>query len=275
MAGSDGQVLFTVELDDAGFQEGLTRMQASLQTLNESIAAALTIGAAQWNEAYLSGGKWIASFATGIRSGSAVGAALKTVVTSAAATAGAAGRASGVSVGQNIVSGIISGVNGRSGALSAALAGIVAAALASARRAAGIQSPSTLFRDQVGRYLALGVESGFTNTMEQNVLPSIRQSVAKSAAAGQQALSGTMLMSAQRALDMSGALPDTASLSAGTLTRGTASAYGIGAAAGSRGENSVTAVTQNITFTSAMQAPDEIARAIRRQATYGLAGAKG
>ena len=34
-------------------------------------------------------------------------------------------------------------------------------------------------------------------------------------------------------------------------------------------------LTQNITFAAAMQAPDEIARAIRRQAAYGLAGARG
>ena len=32
--------------------------------------------------------------------------------------------------------------------------------------------------------------------------------------------------------------------------------------------------TQNVTFESTMQAPDEIAKTLRRQAGYGLAGAK-
>ncbi|MCE5343843.1 MAG: hypothetical protein LLF96_09745 [Eubacteriales bacterium] len=275
MAGSDGQVIFTVELDDAGFQDGLARMQAAVHTLGESVLSALTLSAAQWNEAYASGSQWIASFASGLRSGSAVATALKSAVSGAAAAASAAGRSAGVSVGQSIVSGIVSGVTGRSGALNAALTSIVASALAAARRAAGIQSPSALFRDQVGRYLALGVQSGFTDTMEQSVLPAINQSVGKSAAAGQQALSNTLLMNVQRALDAKIALPDTANLSAGVLRYSAADAYASGATAGVRGADNVTNVTQHITFSSAMQAPDEIARAIRRQAIYGLAGARG
>ena len=54
---------------------------------------------------------------------------------------------------------------------------------------------------------------------------------------------------------------------------GSAVAIPAGAAAARPGD-SVVNMTQNITFETAMQAPDEIARAVRRQATWGLANAR-
>jgi hypothetical protein len=57
------------------------------------------------------------------------------------------------------------------------------------------------------------------------------------------------------------------------LTGGTAGAYT--ASAPAAGGEPVYNVTQNITFASVLQAPDEVARAVRRQATYGLAAARG
>lgn len=270
---ADGQVVFTVEMDDVAFQAGLARMGEALGALSQSVFAAFTPGDAQWQAARAAGVQWMGSFASGMRAGSAVSTALKSAVAGAAAAAAPTARAGGASVGRNLVSGIVSGVNAQGSALNAALQGIVASALAAARSAAGIRSPSTLFRDQVGRYLALGVQEGFTGTMAGSVLPAMSRSLAQSAAAGRRVLDGTLLAGVRRALDASVVLPDAAALSASALTGGVSGAYA--ASAPAAGGDAVYNVTQNITFASVLQAPDEVARAVRRQATYGLAAARG
>jgi hypothetical protein len=272
MAESDGQVVFTVELDDAGFQEGMVRLEAALTTLGQNVLSAFSIGEKQLNEAEASGRRWVASFATGVRGSAAATTAVKSAVSAATSAASTAGYSGGLAAGRNIVAGIASGADGMGAALNASLTRIVYNALAAARRAAGISSPSKLFRDEVGRYLALGVQSGFTDTMAASVLPAIGKSVQASASAGRQALDGTLLAAVRREAGAGYALPDTGGISAATLGNSvTLPVTGAQAAAG--GDN-VTNVTQNITFEASMQAPDEVSRAIRRQATYGLAGAR-
>ncbi len=273
MAESDGQVVFTVELDDAGFLEGMVRLEAALTVLGQSVLSAFTLGEAQLNEAEASGRRWVASFATGARGSAAAATAVRSVVAAATSAASAAGYSGGLAAGRNIVSGIVSGAGGMGPALDAALTRIVYNALAAARRAAGISSPSKLFRDEVGRYLALGVQSGFTDTMAASVLPAIGASVRKSAAVGQRALDGTLLAAVRGKTGAGYALPDAGRVSAAVL--GGAVTLPVPGPQAAAAGDSVTNVTQNITFQSPMQAPDEVARAVRRQAAYGLAGARG
>lgn len=273
MAGSDGQVVFTVELDDTAFMEGMLRLQTALAALKQNVVSALDIGAAGFSEAMASGGQWVAGFAAGVNGNKSAAAAVKNAVNAATASARATAGSGGYGVGQNMVAGIISGVVSKGGSLNATLASMVQSALTAAKRAAGIASPSKLFHDEVGQYLALGVQSGFVDTMQSAVLPAIGQSVSGSVAAGRKALEGTLLSSVQSALDGGFALPDVANVSAAAL-RGSA-AQTTASAAGVQGGGSIVNVTQQITFESTMQAPDEIARAIRKQATYGLAGARG
>jgi len=272
MAESDGQVVFTVELDDIGFQAGMARMQAALVTLGNNVLSSFTIGERQLNAANASGRRWVNSFAAGVRESTAATAAVESVVTAAAAAAGSSGYSGGAGVGRSIVSGMAAGASGMGGTLSAALVRIIRSALAAARRAAGISSPSRLFRDEVGRYLALGVQSGFTDTMAASVLPAIGRSVTQSAAAGLQALDGTLLAAVRRTPETQLALPAASGVNTSALAAA-AVLPPAGARAAGDGDG-VTNVTQNITFEAAMQAPDEVARAIRRQAAHGLAGAR-
>lgn len=69
------------------------------------------------------------------------------------------------SVGKNIISGIAKGLSGAAGAIVDAAKGAAKKALDSAKSFLGIHSPSRVFRDQVGKMMALGVGVGF----EKNV----------------------------------------------------------------------------------------------------------
>ncbi len=269
---ADGQVVFSVELDDSAFRQGLETLSATLSGVGQAAWAALAVGTAQLAQAFASGGQWAERMAAGIQASKSVAAAAKNAAAGASQAALATARAGGLAVGQSLVDGMAAGAAGRSGALSAALAGVVRRALAAARSAAGIASPSKLFRDEVGRYLALGVQTGFEDAMAASVLPAVGQRVAQSALAGQAALRQTLLGTVQGMGVPDAALP-TLSQASAAAARGAAFDTARSAAQQPAGD-SVVNVTQNISFQAAMQAPDEVARAIRRQAAWGLAGAR-
>ena len=65
------------------------------------------------------------------------------------------------SVGMNIIKGIASGLTGAAGAIVEAAKSAANKALDAAKRALGIHSPSRVFRDQVGKMMALGMGIGF------------------------------------------------------------------------------------------------------------------
>ena len=67
------------------------------------------------------------------------------------------------SVGKNISSGIASGINANSGVVSSAARKVIQQAKAAAEAEAGIHSPSTLFKNAIGKYLTLGIASGMTD----------------------------------------------------------------------------------------------------------------
>ena len=272
MADGDGQVVFTVDLDDTAYAAGIARLQTSLTALGQSTIAAMRISASALTQAYASGSLWVASLASGIKNNAGATTAVRGVVSAATAAAEQKGSSGGNSVGQNMVNGIISGAYSRGSALNAALESIVESALAAAKSAAGISSPSRLFRDEVGQYLALGISSGFTETMRQSVTPAIRRSVQQSAADGQSAIGSTLLSGVQSTAGASLSLPSASTVSSAALS-GSAAQAQTGAASRSADSGSV-AITQNITFESTMQAPDEIARAIRRESVYGLAASR-
>ena len=68
-------------------------------------------------------------------------------------------------LGKNIISGIASGIANGVGALVSAVKDAARRALESAKRFLGIHSPSTVFRDQVGKYMSEGVGVGFDDNM--------------------------------------------------------------------------------------------------------------
>lgn len=69
------------------------------------------------------------------------------------------------SVGRNIISGIANGLAGAAGKIASAAKNAAKRALNAAKDFLGINSPSRVFRDQVGRYMAEGLGLGFEKYM--------------------------------------------------------------------------------------------------------------
>lgn len=69
------------------------------------------------------------------------------------------------SVGSNIINGIIGGIRAKVGQLANVAANAARSALNAAKRFLGISSPSKVFREQVGKNVALGMAQGVTDNM--------------------------------------------------------------------------------------------------------------
>lgn len=73
-------------------------------------------------------------------------------------------------VGRNIISGIANGLKGAAGAIVEAAKGAAESALNAVKNALGIHSPSRVFRDQVGKMMALGMGIGFEKNIPINMM---------------------------------------------------------------------------------------------------------
>lgn len=189
------------------------------------------------------GSAMIGAVSAGINGNDSARTALIAKVRSALAGANSAASSGGYSVGRYIAQGIASGIDANSSAIQSAVVQAVQSALAAAKRAAGINSPSRLFRDEVGRYLAEGIGVGFTDTME-----GVNADMANSLTANVDTLRGL------RERSVWPVLANNAAVESEPVTAG--------------------AINQYITFSDPMQAPDEIARRLYREARAGLAGAR-
>lgn len=70
-----------------------------------------------------------------------------------------------LSIGSDVVRGIWNGISGAAGWLADKVASFASGILDGMKNALGIHSPSRLFRDQVGKYIAQGIGEGFTAEM--------------------------------------------------------------------------------------------------------------
>lgn len=68
-------------------------------------------------------------------------------------------------LGKNIIAGIKTGINKKIGEIKTALTNGLSSALTSVKKLLGIHSPSRVFRDEVGQFIALGVGEGITGNM--------------------------------------------------------------------------------------------------------------
>lgn len=73
------------------------------------------------------------------------------------------------SVGRSIVQGIINGVSGAAGRLFSKMKSIATSALKAAKSALGINSPSKVFRDVVGRSIPEGIAVGVTKSEDEAI----------------------------------------------------------------------------------------------------------
>ena len=209
------------------------------------------------------------AIAAGVRRNMVLRAAILAMIIAAAASARGAAYSNGFSVGAAFGSGVLAGIESMAAAVAAAAASLVSSTASGARHAAGIHSPSALFRDTVGKLMASGVGVGFVDMMQSSVIPDVRKVITTAAQAGQDALNGTLLGKVQAISGFN--IPSFAGFSnailKGSLVGGTSSVV-------NNNSSHTIQFTQNVTFESTMQAPDEIAKALRQQAGYGLAGAK-
>jgi tape measure domain-containing protein len=65
-----------------------------------------------------------------------------------------------VNVGKDLIAGLAQGISGAWGAVKAAISGILSKISGPVKKLLGISSPSTVMRDQVGRWIPLGVAAG-------------------------------------------------------------------------------------------------------------------
>lgn len=164
-----------------------------------------------------------ASFAGSFAS-SATQAASRFVSNIASGLSGLAGRVT--SVGSDIVHGIWSGISGAAGWLMNQISGFANSVVGGIKGFFGIRSPSTVMRDQVGRYLAEGVAVGW----ERN----------------------DPMASIERDLNVG-------------VSRLSVQAQALEGAGG-------TTSYQTVNFNQPVESPDQVARTMRLQQRYGLAG---
>ena len=147
-----------------------------------------------------------------------------------------------LSLGGNIIQGIANGIASGVGVIIDAAKSAASAALNAAKEFLGIASPSKVMRDQVGRFIPAGIAEGIS----RNLAP-LRSAM-------------------QQATDMVAArLPDPAL--AFDAARWQPAFAGPGWAVGGSPQNT-------FIFNQPVQTPDEFARAVRVQQTYGLAGGR-
>lgn len=166
-----------------------------------------------------SAASFVGSFAS-----SAIQAASQFVSNIVSGLSGLAGRV--MSVGSDIVHGIWSGISGAAGWLMNQISGFANNVVGGIKGFFGIHSPSTVMRDQVGRYLAEGVAVGW----EEN----------------------DPMASIERDLNVG-------------VSRLSVQAQALEGAGG-------TTSYQTVNFNQPVESPDQVARTMRLQQRYGLAG---
>ena len=146
------------------------------------------------------------------------------------------------SIGTNIINGIVGGITSAVGGLVDAAKSAAASALDAAKNFLGINSPSKVMRDQVGRFIPEGMALGITRNLQP-----LRSAMSA-------AVDVLTAQAATPALAM-----DSARWQPGYAAPGGAPNTG---------------TQQTFIFNQPVQTPDEFARAVRIQQTYGLAGGR-
>ena len=104
-----------------------------------------------------------------------------------------------LSIGKNIIDGIITVIRNAAESLFNALRDLAKKALQAAKDVLGIESPSKVFRDQVGRYIPAGVALGIRNNLGQ-----VKAAVRQMSAAATDNFAATLQMDTQESKRASG-----------------------------------------------------------------------
>lgn len=139
------------------FNSMRAQVQSSMQAI---LTIMLSIGNQMKSQGRVIGQQTSQNLAQGISSGIGRAASAMNVLMSAVRSAGMSGVGSMRSIGVYIGQGLASGMMASLGSVTAAANALVAQAERAAQAKAKIHSPSRLFRDNVGRYIAQGVAVG-------------------------------------------------------------------------------------------------------------------
>lgn len=141
----------------SAFNSMRAQVQSSMQAM---LSAVTSIGNQMKNQGRMIGQQTAQNIAQGIASGAGNARGAMSSLMASVRAAGMSGvgsmRAIGAYIGQGLASGMMSAL----GSVTAAANALVAQAERAARAKAKIHSPSRLFRDNVGRYIAQGVAVG-------------------------------------------------------------------------------------------------------------------
>lgn len=142
------------------------------------------------------------------------------------------------SVGRNIISGIASGITSAAGRIVDAAKSAAKKALNAAKDFLGINSPSRVFRDEVGKYMAQGIGVGFedympTEDMVKDLDKTVKQINASVHPPFPKSVNGGRIIDNSKQIN----------------------------------------VEQTVNINQPVETPAETAKAIKKTATYGLAGA--
>nr|UVY57324.1 MAG: hypothetical protein [Bacteriophage sp.] len=141
----------------SAFSSMRAQVQSSMQAM---LSAVTSIGNQMKNQGRMIGQQTAQNIAQGIASGAGNARGAMSSLMASVRAAGMSGvgsmRAIGAYIGQGLASGMMSAL----GSVTAAANALVAQAERAARAKAKIHSPSRLFRDNVGRYIAQGVAVG-------------------------------------------------------------------------------------------------------------------
>ena len=138
-------------------QKASSKTKTSVKTLKSTTAKALSSSDGSAKKA---GAKLGNDFAKGIASKSGAAKSAGSKVAKAGSSGASSQKSSFVSVGSNLSAGIASGIRSNSGAVSAAAREAVRAAVAAAKAEGKIHSPSRVMRDDVGKWMPLGMAAG-------------------------------------------------------------------------------------------------------------------
>lgn len=134
--------------------------------LGKSGAMSIASTTSQWKSA---GSKNAKSYISGITSQKGAAQKAGKTLSTSAKTGTSSGKAGFVSAGRNMAAGIASGIHSGTPFVTAAARSAVRAAVAAAKAAAKIKSPSRVMKNEVGKYLPLGMAAGIKDNTDSVV----------------------------------------------------------------------------------------------------------
>lgn len=147
-------------------KKAVTTTKKTGKEISKNGASGASSASSQWKSA---GSKNAKSYISGLSSQKgSVQKAGKTLST-AAKTGANSGKAGFVSAGRNMAAGIASGIHSGTPFVTAAARSAVRTAVAAAKAAAKIKSPSRVMKNEVGKYLPLGMAAGIKDNTDSVV----------------------------------------------------------------------------------------------------------